>query len=139
MSSSVRLFVRVRNIVCYLEIFGGRVKNLEIINHLEVTWRLPQKPGVSRQNLETWHACYHADSKKCSPYRAGSRMCNLCLCEKLFILKNEATVINIRDNIPTNLCWKTSNLRENSSGQYLSWQVSWICLISCISCNIIFV
>ena len=43
----MRLFVRVRNVVCYLEIFGGRVKNLEIISHLEVTWRLPQKPGVS--------------------------------------------------------------------------------------------
>ena len=53
----MRLFVRVRNVVCYLEIFSGRVKNLEIISHLEVTWRLPQKPGVSRQNLETWQAC----------------------------------------------------------------------------------
>ena len=53
----MRLFVRVRNVVCYLEIFGGRVKNLEIISHLEVTWRLPQKPGVSRQNLATWQAC----------------------------------------------------------------------------------
>ena len=56
-SSSVRLFVRVRNVVCYLEIFGVRVKNLEIISHLEVTWRLHQKPGVSRQNVETWQAC----------------------------------------------------------------------------------
>ena len=55
----MRLFVGVRNVVCYLEIFGGRVKNLEIISHLEVTWRLPQKPGVSRQNLETWQACKH--------------------------------------------------------------------------------
>ena len=53
----MRLFVRVRSVVCYLEIFGVRVKNLEIISHLEVTWRLPQKPGVSRQNLETWQAC----------------------------------------------------------------------------------
>ena len=52
----MRLFVRVRNVVCYLEIFGGRVKTLEIISHLEVTWRLPQKPGDSRQNLETWQA-----------------------------------------------------------------------------------
>ena len=39
----MRLFVRVRNVVCYLEIFVGRVKNLEIISHLVVTWRLPQK------------------------------------------------------------------------------------------------
>ena len=53
----MRLFVKVRNAVCYLEIFGGRVKNLEIISRLEVTWRLPQKPGGSRQNLETWQAC----------------------------------------------------------------------------------
>ena len=37
--------------------------------------------------------------KECSPYRAGSRKCNLCLCEKLFILKNEATVINKRDEL----------------------------------------
>ena len=42
---------------CYLEIFGGRVKNLKIISHQEVTWSLPQKPGVSRQNLDSWQLC----------------------------------------------------------------------------------
>ena len=35
--------------------------------------------------------------KKSVPYRAGSKKCNLCLWEKLIIMKNEESVINKRD------------------------------------------
>ena len=35
--------------------------------------------------------------KKCSPYRAGAKKCNLCLWEKLLVMKNEKSVINKRD------------------------------------------
>ena len=48
----MRLFVRARNVVCYLEIFDGRVKTLEIIRppggDLETaskTWSLQAKCG----------------------------------------------------------------------------------------------
>ena len=35
--------------------------------------------------------------KKSVPYQAGSKKCNLCLWEKLVIMKNEKSVINKRD------------------------------------------
>ena len=35
--------------------------------------------------------------KKSVPYKAGNRKCNLCLAEKLLIMKNEDAVINKRD------------------------------------------
>ena len=35
--------------------------------------------------------------KKSVPYKAGGRSCNLCLSEKLLIMKNEGEVINKRD------------------------------------------
>ena len=35
--------------------------------------------------------------KKCAPYQAGDKKCNLCLTEKLLIMKNEKNVINKRD------------------------------------------
>ena len=35
--------------------------------------------------------------KKSVPYKAGGRKCNLCLSEKLLIMKNEGEVINKRD------------------------------------------
>ena len=35
--------------------------------------------------------------KKSVPYRAGGKKCNLCLTEKLLIMRNEGEVINKRD------------------------------------------
>ena len=35
--------------------------------------------------------------QKSVPYRAGGKKCNLCLCEKLLIMKHEGEVINKRD------------------------------------------
>lgn len=35
--------------------------------------------------------------KKSVPYKAGSKKCNLCLSEKLLVMKNERSVINKRD------------------------------------------
>ena len=40
-----------------LDIFGSRVRNLEIIGNLEMTWRLLSKSGVSRPNQEIWQLC----------------------------------------------------------------------------------
>ena len=44
--------------------------------------------------------------KKSVPYRAGSKKCNLCLWEKLIIMKNEKGVINKRDEF-VNKCRHT--------------------------------
>ena len=35
--------------------------------------------------------------KKCHPYRMGAKKCDLCLWEKLLILKNEKSLVNERD------------------------------------------
>ena len=39
--------------------------------------------------------------KKSSPYRAGSNKCNLCLWEKLLIMKGDDTLVNKREELVT--------------------------------------
>ena len=37
--------------------------------------------------------------KKCTPYRAGAKQCNLCLWEKFFIVKGDQNMINQKDEL----------------------------------------
>ena len=37
--------------------------------------------------------------RKSTPYRAGSPQCNLCLWEKLFIMKGDDTLVNVRQEL----------------------------------------
>ena len=56
-------------------------------------WRIKD----SGQNLDRHQNVKFSIVKKSSPYRIGSKKCNLCLWEKLMIMKNEQSLINKRD------------------------------------------
>ena len=71
--------------VINLEIIGSRMRNLEIIGNLEMTWRLPSKPGVSRPNLDT-----HVASEWLNPCYI---MFNVCVCRLVFSSQNRDTSI----------------------------------------------
>ena len=54
-------------------------------------WKLKEE---GRSPLIKWSIL-----RRCAPYRAGSKRCNLCLGEKYFILKGDAKMINKKDEL----------------------------------------
>ena len=56
-------------------------------------WKLKD----SGHDLDSYRDIKFEILKRSVPYRAGAKKCNLCLWEKLLIMKNEGDVVNKRD------------------------------------------